>query len=36
MREATTEDIGPRALLAHFQPLVADLEKRNLGLDCSR
>jgi peptidyl-dipeptidase A len=36
MREATGEDIGPRALLAYFQPLVADLEKRNLGLDCSR
>ena len=36
MREATDEDIGPRALLAYFQPLVADLEKRNLGLDCSR
>ena len=36
MREATGEDIGPRALLAYFQPLVAELEKRNLGLDCSR
>jgi peptidyl-dipeptidase A len=36
MREATGEDIGPRAMLAYFQPLVADLEKRNLGLDCSR
>jgi peptidyl-dipeptidase A len=36
MREATGEDIGPRAILAYFQPLVADLEKRNLGLDCSR
>jgi peptidyl-dipeptidase A len=36
MREATGEDIGPRALLAYFAPLVADLEKRNLGLDCSR
>jgi peptidyl-dipeptidase A len=36
MREATGEDIGPRALLAYFQPLVPDLEKRNLGLDCSR
>jgi len=36
MREATSEDIGPRALLAYFQPLVADLEKRNLGLDCNR
>jgi peptidyl-dipeptidase A len=36
MRDATGEDIGPRALLAYFQPLVAELEKRNLGLDCSR
>jgi len=36
MREATGEDIGPRAMLAYFQPLLADLEKRNLGLDCSR
>jgi peptidyl-dipeptidase A len=36
MREATGEDIGPRAMLAFFQPLIADLEKRNLGLDCSR
>jgi peptidyl-dipeptidase A len=36
MREATGEDIGPRAMLAYFQPVLADLEKRNLGLDCSR
>jgi peptidyl-dipeptidase A len=36
MREATGEDIGPRALLAYFAPLAADLPKRNLGLDCSR
>jgi peptidyl-dipeptidase A len=36
MREATGEDIGPRALLAYFQPLVAQLEKRNAGLDCAR
>ena len=36
MREATGEDIGPRALLAYYQPLVAQLEKRNAGLDCSR
>jgi len=36
IREATGEDIGPRALLAYFQPVIADLEKRNLGLDCSR
>lgn len=36
MHDATGEDIGPRAMLAYFQPLLADLEKRNLGLDCSR
>jgi peptidyl-dipeptidase A len=36
MREATGEDIGPRALLAYFEPLVAELKRRNLGLDCSR
>jgi len=36
MREATGEEISPRALLAYFQPVIADLEKRNLGLDCSR
>jgi peptidyl-dipeptidase A len=36
MREATGEDIGPRAMLAYFQPIIADLEKRNLGLDCAR
>lgn len=36
MREATGEDIGPRAMLAYFQPLVDDLARRNLGLDCSR
>jgi peptidyl-dipeptidase A len=36
MREATGEDIGPRALLAYYHPLVAQLEKHNAGLDCSR
>jgi peptidyl-dipeptidase A len=36
MREATGEDIGPRAMLAYFQPVLADLEKRNVGLDCTR
>jgi len=36
MREATGEDIGAAALLAYYQPLIAELEKRNLGLDCSR
>jgi peptidyl-dipeptidase A len=36
MREATGEDIGPRAMLAYFEPVLEDLKKRNLGLDCSR
>lgn len=36
MREATGEDIGPRAMLAYFEPVMEDLKKRNLGLDCSR
>jgi peptidyl-dipeptidase A len=36
MRETTGEDIGPRAMLAYFEPLLADLTNRNLGLDCSR
>jgi len=36
LREATGEDLGPRALIAYFQPLVAELERRNAGLDCSR
>jgi peptidyl-dipeptidase A len=36
LREATGEDIGPRAMLAYFEPVIADLSRRNLGLDCSR
>ena len=36
MREATGEDISPRAMLDYFQPLLTDLAKRNTGLDCSR
>jgi peptidyl-dipeptidase A len=36
MREATGEDIAPRALMAYFEPIVAELAKRNTGLDCSR
>jgi peptidyl-dipeptidase A len=36
MREATGEDISPRAMLEYFQPLLAELAKRNAGLDCSR
>jgi peptidyl-dipeptidase A len=36
MRDATGEDIGPRAMLDFYQPVLADLAKRNQGLDCSR
>jgi peptidyl-dipeptidase A len=36
VREATGEEIGPRALLAFYQPLVAELQKRNAGKDCTR
>ncbi len=36
LREATGEDISPRALLAFYQPLGEELARRNRGLDCSR
>jgi len=36
MRDATGEDIGPRAMLDFYQPVLEDLAKRNQGLDCSR
>jgi peptidyl-dipeptidase A len=36
MRDATGEDIGPRAMLDFYQPVLDDLTKRNQGLDCSR
>jgi Angiotensin-converting enzyme. len=36
IREATGEDISPRAMLDFYQPAIADLAKRNQGLDCSR
>ena len=36
MREATGQDISPRAMLDFYQPVLADLAKRNQGLDCSR
>lgn len=36
MREATGEDINPRALLDFYQPLGDELARRNQGLDCSR
>jgi peptidyl-dipeptidase A len=36
MREATGEEIGPRALLEFYAPLGAELARRNAGRDCSR
>jgi peptidyl-dipeptidase A len=36
IREATGEEIGPRAMLAFFAPLGAELERRNQGKDCAR
>jgi peptidyl-dipeptidase A len=36
IREATGEDIGPRAMLAFFEPLGAELAKRNEGKTCAR
>jgi peptidyl-dipeptidase A len=36
IREATGEEIGPRALLAFYQPLGAELARRNQGKDCTR
>jgi hypothetical protein len=36
IKEATGEPIGPRALLAFYQPLVEELQKRNAGKDCGR
>jgi peptidyl-dipeptidase A len=36
IKEATGEPISPRAMMAYFSPLSAELEKRNAGKDCSR
>jgi peptidyl-dipeptidase A len=36
MREATGEDIGPRAMLDFYRPVLEDLAKKNQGLDCNR
>jgi len=36
MREATGQDLSPRAMLDFYQPVLEDLAKRNQGLDCSR
>jgi peptidyl-dipeptidase A len=36
IKDATGESISPRALMAFYAPLVADLAKRNEGKDCGR
>jgi peptidyl-dipeptidase A len=36
IKEATGEPISPRAMMAYFAPLSAELEKRNAGKDCTR
>jgi peptidyl-dipeptidase A len=36
MREATGEEVGPRALLDFYRPVLDNLAKRNQGLDCTR
>ncbi|HXU81245.1 MAG TPA: M2 family metallopeptidase, partial [Polyangia bacterium] len=36
IKEATGEAIGPRALMAFYQPLVEELAKRNAGRECVR
>jgi peptidyl-dipeptidase A len=36
IQEATGEPIGPRALMAFYQPLVEELSKRNAGKECGR
>jgi peptidyl-dipeptidase A len=36
IKNATGESISPRALMAFYAPLVADLAKRNDGKDCAR
>jgi peptidyl-dipeptidase A len=34
IKEATGEAVSPRAMMAYFSPLTAELEKRNAGKDC--
>jgi peptidyl-dipeptidase A len=36
IKDATDEPIGPRALLAYYQPLVDELQRRNAGKECGR
>ena len=35
IKDATGEEISPRALMSFYQPLVEDLAKQNAGRDCS-
>lgn len=35
IKEATGEDISPRAMMAFYAPLVEDLAKKNAGRDCA-
>jgi peptidyl-dipeptidase A len=35
IKEATGDEISPRALMAFYAPLVEDLAKQNTGRDCS-
>jgi peptidyl-dipeptidase A len=36
IKDATGEEISPRAMMAYFAPLVTELEQRNAGKDCGR
>ena len=36
IKDATGEPISPRAMMAFYAPLVAELAKRNAGKDCGR
>ncbi len=36
IKDATGEPISPRAMMAYFAPLAAELDKRNAGKDCGR
>jgi peptidyl-dipeptidase A len=36
IKDATGEPISPRAMMAYFAPLTAELDKRNAGKDCGR
>jgi len=36
IKDATGEEISPRAMMSYFAPLQAELERRNAGKDCGR